>query len=183
MNPEAALKKAWDLLGESNPLKRLSVRFLSHEYLVDLDTRSIVNPSTGASAEDGLGLLILHYLARRASGLPPQTGAWLSLSELSVATGFDNAFKKQAIAVLVDKYGCDPQGIYRVLERAPGRKLVQADAAIVVEVFEGVPALIELWTADDEFGPDANLLFDRNVTGIFCSEDIIVLAEAVARNL
>ncbi len=183
MNFGPALKKAWNVLDESNLPKAGSIRFLSNEYQIDLDSKRVTRSSSGATAEEALSLLILHYIIRKTASLPPPTGEWLSLSELSVAVGFDNAFKQRAVEFLVGKYGSDPQGIYRALDKAPGRKLDQADAAIVIEVFDGVPALIELWKADDEFGPDGNLLFDRNITGIFCSEDIVVLAETVAQSL
>ena len=183
MKLEPALQKAWGILTEANLPRTISVRFLSHGYAVDIDNRKIRLSSSGATADEGLSLLILHYLARKLTSLPPPTGEWLSLSGLSVAVGLDNAFKKRAVELLVEKYGSNPRGIYRVLETAPGRRIDQADAAIVLDVFEGVPALIQLWKADDEFGPEGNLLFDRNVTGIFCSEDIVVLAEVVARHL
>ena len=43
--------------------------------------------------------------------------------------------------------------------------------------------LITIWKADDEFGPDANILFDKNITKIFCIEDTVVLTEIVAHTI
>ena len=83
--------------------------------------------------------------------------------------------------MIVRKFGSDPDGIYKVLEKAPGQKVNQADAAITLEAFEGIPVLIELWQADEEYGPEGNILFDKNITQIFCTEDILVFAEVVAR--
>jgi hypothetical protein len=37
-----------------------------------------------------------------------------------------------------------------------------------------------MWRPDEEFGPEANLLFDKSITGIFCTEDIVVLAGIIA---
>jgi len=37
--------------------------------------------------------------------------------------------------------------------------------------------------ADEEFGPDANILFDKNISGIFCTEDIVVLTELIVHLL
>jgi len=50
----------------------------------------------------------------------------------------------------------------------------------VVDVFKGVPVLVELWAGDDEFGPEANMLFDKSIRDIFCIEDIVVLGGFVA---
>ena len=52
--------------------------------------------------------------------------------------------------------------------------------SIVLEVTEGVPILISLWRADEEFAANANIFFDRSINKIFCTEDIVVLAEMVA---
>jgi hypothetical protein len=54
---------------------------------------------------------------------------------------------------------------------------------VIIEAFEGVPVLIKAWKADSEFGPDANIYFDKSITGIFCTEDIVVLAGMIASQL
>jgi hypothetical protein len=40
-----------------------------------------------------------------------------------------------------------------------------------------------LWRGDEEFGPEANLLFDRSITEIFCTEDVVITAEIVASTI
>ena len=52
-----------------------------------------------------------------------------------------------------------------------------------MEVFEKVPVQIILWRGDDEFGPEANLLFDRSIARIFQTEDIAVLGGFIAHQL
>jgi len=59
----------------------------------------------------------------------------------------------------------------------------QGDIGIVVEAFAKVPAMITLWRKDEEFSPEANMLFDKSITGIFCTEDIAVLANIIAIQL
>ena len=43
--------------------------------------------------------------------------------------------------------------------------------------------MILIWRADEEFGPEANMLFDESIKRIFCTEDIVVLAGTVAAAL
>lgn len=83
--------------------------------------------------------------------------------------------------MIMKRYGDNVFDILSVLHNLPAKKINRADVAIVVEAFQGVPILIELWQADEEFGPEANILFDKTITKIFCVEDIVVLAEVVAR--
>jgi hypothetical protein len=128
-------------------------------------------------------ILILHYLAQRLKGLPELTEEWLTFRELSGIEGYYPAFRKRSIEPIIRKYGSNPEGILETIERLPAKKVMQGDVGIVLEAFERVPVLIKLWRKDAEFGPDANMLFDRSITKIFCTEDIVVLAGMVAMSL
>jgi len=52
---------------------------------------------------------------------------------------------------------------------------------VEVEAFLGVPILVKLWKGDEEFAPEANMLFDRSISRIFCTEDVAVLAGFVGK--
>jgi hypothetical protein len=184
MGYEAALKKAWDVLAELKPQGSISVKFLADEYSVGLKNRQALSLSCNIPAKDFSAILILHYLACKLKGLPPVAGEWLPFRELAGIEGYYPAFRKRSVEPIIAKYGKNPQGIFEAIGRLPAKKFNAADASgIVVEAFEGVPALVKLWAADDEFGPDANIFFDRSITGIFCTEDIVVLAGMIAGQL
>ncbi len=180
MSYEAALKKAWDeLIGSAGSSPR-SVKFIADEYSVNPEQRTVLSLSCNVPAKEFSAILILHYLARKAGGLPKLTGDWVSFKELSGVEGYYPAFRKRAVEPVIRKYGADPQGLYSVLARIPGKRSAQADAGIEVEVFEGIPVLVLVWKGDDEFGPEANLLFDRSIASVFCTEDIVVLGGILA---
>jgi hypothetical protein len=183
MTYDIAINKAWEELAELNPDKNFSVKFLADEYNVDLETRKVLSLSCNVAAKDFTTILLLHYLIQKTKGLPALTGEWLTFRELSGIEGYYPAFKKRAIEPIIRKYGSNPQGLLQVLDRLPAKRVMEADVAIVLGAFEGVPVLIKLWRGDEEFGPDANMLFDRSVTQIFCTEDIVVLAGFVAASL
>lgn len=183
MGYEIALNKAWEGLSELKPAEKLSVKFLADEYSLDLATRQIFSLSCNIPAKDFSAILILHYLICKLKGLPQATGEWLPFRELAGIEGYYPAFRKRSIEPIIRKYGKNPQGIFEAIGRLPAKKFEAADAGIVVEAFSGVPALIKLWAADDEFGPDANIFFDHSITGIFCTEDIVVLAGIIAGQL
>lgn len=183
MGYEIALNKAWAELEGLGPRGRLSLRFLADEYTVSIAERRVLSLSCNAPAKDFSVILILHYLLARHRGLPEPLGEWQDFKELSAIEGYAQAFRKRALEPIIRKYGHHPQNLYSALERLPGRKAGQADAGIVLDVFEKVLVLINLWRSDDEFGPEANMLFDKNITGIFCTEDIVVLAGIVAASI
>ena len=183
MGYEAAINKAWDDLATLNVTDAVSIRFLADEYTVDFGQKRVTSLSCNVPAKDFTAILLLHYLFRQLNGLPGLTNEWLSFKELSGVEGYYPAFRKRAIEPIVRKYGRHPEGILLVLERLPAKRVSEGDVGIVIEAFEAVPALITLWRADTEFGPEANMLFDKSVAGIFCIEDIVVLAGIIASAL
>ncbi|MDD5347605.1 MAG: DUF3786 domain-containing protein [Candidatus Omnitrophica bacterium] len=181
MSYDAAIAKAWEQLSSSAQAKILSVRFFDDEYAVDVEKGRVISLSCNAPAKDWTAILVLHYLIQKLKFLPEVTGEWISFKEVAGGESYYPAFRKRAIDPVIRKYGKNPQGLYACLERLPGRKLEQADAAVRLEVFENVPAIVELWKGDEEFGPDANILFDRSIGMIFCTEDVAVLGGYIAK--
>ena len=183
MSYEAAIDKAWEDLFKLRPHKNLSLKFLADEYSIDLAQKRVISLSCNVPAKDFTAILILHYLARKLKGLPRLTGEWLPFRELSGVEGYLPAFRKRAIEPIIRKYGDNPKAILEVLDRLPAKRVDQGDIGIVLEAFQGVPVLIILWRPDQEFGPEANMLFDKSITQIFCTEDIVVLAGFLASQL
>jgi hypothetical protein len=175
-----AINKAWQDLAKLKPQQIISLKFLADEYSVDFENKKILSLSCNTPAKDFTAILLLHYLAQKLKGLPSLTGEWLSFKELSGVEGYYPAFRKRTIEPIIRKYGSHPEGILEVLGRLRGKKVDQADIGLVLEVADGIAVLITLWRGDDEFGPEANILFDKSITWIFCTEDIVVLAGMVA---
>ncbi len=182
MGYEVAINKAWEDLARYN-IGKDSVRFLGDEYLLDAQNKKVISLACNVPAKDFTAILILHYLAQRGKGLPALTGEWVSFKEMSGVEGYSAAFRKRAIEPIIRKYGARPEGVLSVLDRLPGKKVNQGDIGIVLEAFKDVPVLVTLWGPDDEFGPEANMLFDRNISQVFCIEDVVVLAGLVAGSL
>jgi len=183
MGYETALNKAWVDLANLKPNDNLSVKFLADEYTVDLESKKVLSLSCNVPAKDFATILILHYLVQKLKGLPGLTNEWLTFRELSGVEGYLEAFRTRAIEPIIRKYGNKPEAILDDLDRLPAKKVNQGDVGIVIEAFKGVPALVELWRKDEEFSPEANILFDKSVTKIFCTEDIVVLAGLIASGL
>jgi len=181
MKLESAITMSWDNLLGSGISNNAKVIFLGDEYIVNIKLRKVLSLPHNTPIEDHLTVLILHYLSQKIAGLPVVSGEYLSFNGLSVINSFAEVFKKRSTDVIMKRYGDNVFDILSVLPNLPAKKINRADVAIVVEAFEGVPILIELWEEDEEFGPEANILFDKTITKIFCVEDIVVLAEVVSR--
>lgn len=183
MSYEVAINQGWERLEQFKPQGLLSLKFLADEYSIDCQKRQILSLACNAPAKEHLQILFLHYLWQKFKGLPELSGEWVSFKDLDSGEIYYPAFRKRAIDPILHKYGSNAQGLLSVLERLPGEKVKQGDVAIVVQVFAGVPFMVVLWQGDAEFGPEANLLFDRSIARIFNTEDIAVLAGFVSHQL
>ncbi len=182
MSYDAALAKAWkDVRARAGEHTARSVPFFRDTYLVDIPSGSVVSCDSGVPAKDFVAILVLHYLARSFDGLPPLSGQWISFKELPGGDSYYPAYRKRAIDPVIRKYGREPSVLLAKAGPAAGAPAGQADAAVIVESFPSVPLMIEVWGGDDEFGADANILFDKNISAVFCTEDVAVLAGFIGK--
>ncbi|MDD5506269.1 MAG: DUF3786 domain-containing protein [Candidatus Omnitrophica bacterium] len=185
MGYEAALNKAWDdlLYLNPNPAKNLLVKFMADEYSVDIRERKVFSSSCNIPAKDFTSILLLHYLAKQPKGLPAPSGQWLTFREFSGVEGYYEAFHRRCIEPIIRKYGRNPDALKDIPARLPAMLSDGADVSLVIEAFADVPVLVKLWKQDAEFGPEANMYFDSGIKDIFCTEDIVVLAQMIASQL
>ena len=183
MSYALALGKAWTDLEKESQTKKYAVNFLGDEYSVDIEKRSILSLSCNAPSKEFLSVLILHYLEKKLKGLPDLSKEWISFQDIPESLGYYPVFKKRAIEPILRKYGAKPVAMLEKWTLLNAKKVEYGDVGIIIEAFEKVPLLITFYLADQEFAPDANVLFDKSILKIFCTEDIAVLAEFVARAL
>ncbi len=183
MSYEAAVNKAWEELLAFNPPDHFNVRFLADEYSFDISARRAISMSCNIPAKDYALILMLHYQLAKLKSLPPLENEWMDFKELSGVEGYEPAFRKRVVEPVIRKYGKIPEGLIQAGEKFKAKKSDKGDIGLIIDVFGGVPALVVFWKADEEFGAEANILFDKSIGKIFCIEDIIVMAEMIARQL
>jgi hypothetical protein len=126
-------------------------------------------------------ILLLHYLmgAWQSNGAPV-TGEWISFQEVPDGRFYLDAFQRRAKIPLVQAFGENPESLLKLAGAVFGATpLAQGDFAVQVRVLPLVPMALVLWKGDEEFPPDGNILFDRNIAGVFSAEDIAWIAGMV----
>lgn len=165
---EAALSKAWAELGALSKDGFHKVRFLNDEYEVDVKNKH-------TSAKEFLSVLILHYLIKKLKGLAPLTGEWISFRELEGGQWYYSAFKRATIDRLLQKYGSSPDDIIEAANKLGAKQAEFKDVSVTLEPFDGIRLAFILTRGDEEFAPSANILFDKNIKSILCTEDVSVM--------
>lgn len=167
---------------EGDSGKHISVPFLDRRYRIDWPDFTFTD-NADAAAEVPLQeqVLVLHYLMSESRRTP--TGNWIAYREIPGAGFYYGAFVKRAIDPLKKIFGSDTDALKksaRVLKATPADT---GDAGFDFMVFPKVPLRLILWQGDDEFPPDASILFDETAGDYLSPEDAAWLAGMVVYRL
>jgi hypothetical protein len=119
-------------------------------------------------------VLILHYL--KAEAFPSQTGRWVSYREIPGATFYYSAFLSRAVNPLKQVFGQNLEGLKMAAEKLHGKPSDTGDAAYEFYPFPKIPLMMIVWKGDNDFPPEANIVFDESIGGILSPEDIAWMA-------
>ena len=121
-------------------------------------------------------ILILHYLLN-ASG-ESLTGRTIDFRQVPEGGFYWSAFVSRAQKPLLSTFGHDLDLYVKVAAAMGGEPLELGDAAARFMAFPRVPVTHVLWGGDEEFPPEATILFDETIPGYLPTEDIAALAGA-----
>ena len=126
-------------------------------------------------------VLILHYLTAKNITVP--TGKWVAYREIPGAGFYFSAFAKRAIDPLKKVFGRNTQALKTAAEKLSATAIDVGDAGFEFQLMPQIPMQMILWEGDDEFEPEANILFDQKVGDILSPEDIAWLAGMIVYRL
>jgi len=145
--------------------------------------RRITWPAVGVTPGNGQGeislpeqILILHYLLN-ASG-EPLTGRTIDFRQVPEGGFYWSAFVSRAKKPLLETFGHDLDLYVKVAAGLGGEPLPLGDAATRFMAFPRVPITHVLWRGDEEFPPEATILFDETIPRYLPTEDIAALSGA-----
>jgi hypothetical protein len=189
---KAAIALASAELTQLNP-KRLASRSRS-EYSFTDGREAVVVPYFGqgrrvswpeiaVAPAEGAGeiplteqILILHYLLKTSG--EALSGNSIDFRQVPEGSFYWSAFVSRAKKPLLETFGRDLELYRRVAAQMGGELLEMGDAAARFPAFPLVPVTHVLWAGDEEFPPEANILFDDTIPGHLPTEDIAALAGA-----
>ena len=150
--------------------------------------RRITWPEVSVTPGDGPGeialpeqILILHYLLN-ASG-DPLTGRTIDFRQVPEGGFYWSAFVSRAQKPLLETFGHDLTLYAEVAATLGGEPLALGDAAARFMAFPRVPITHVLWGGDEEFPPEATILFDETAPGYLPTEDIAAISGALVYRL
>lgn len=126
-------------------------------------------------------VLILHYLL--AQDPPRPTGNWVTYREIPGAGFYFSAFVKRAIDPLKKAFGHNTKAIDRAAAQLGASPIELGDAGFELAVLPHTPVQMVMWEGDEEFEPEASILFDQKIGDILSPEDVAWLAGMIVYRL
>ncbi len=192
-NYEQALKIGLEIFARKDPVRLAQLAGASYEdrcvvlphlerhIVLDTRTNSLSIRETGEEAPIWLAILALHYL-NNAPGRPP-TGKLRHFREFKEGHFYEPAFNRRTKEILVNVFGNDPARMLAAAERLAGRILDSGDASVELGYFPCLPITCIVWKGDDEFAPEATVLFDETAELYFSAEDMAVAGQMAVLEL
>lgn len=161
----------FEMLSESG----FRVPFLSRTYQVQYPDFTFEDAADNA-AEVPIQeqVIILHYM--NAMQKTPVAGRWIAYREIPGAAFYYSSFVKRAIDPLKKVFGSNVEALPPVAEKLGGEAVDNGDVGYVFRVLPKVPLQLILWEGDEEFSPEANILFDETAGSYLSPEDAAWLA-------
>jgi hypothetical protein len=119
-------------------------------------------------------ILLCHYLLH-ASGKPPK-GELITFRQIPDGHFYFDAFQRRARDPLLATFGKDPELFQRCGQILGGCQVAAGDVGLAFQVLPRIVIQLVLWRGDDEFPPEAGILFDANIQQELAAEDVAVLS-------
>jgi hypothetical protein len=192
-NYEQALKIALEILARKDPGRiadraaakfvgrSIVIPYLDRGIVVNLDSSRFTIKETGEEAPIWLAILALHYL-NNADGRQP-VGRLKHFREFKDGHFYEPAFNRRTKDVLVAVFGDNPSLMVTGGQKLNGKVLEAGDASVELPYFPCLPITCILWKGDDEFPPEASVLFDETADLFFSAEDMAVAGQMAVLEL
>jgi len=154
--------------------RAITMNLLGEEFIVTHPDFTIVGPSPLTNPER---ILFLRYLLDGRYSLP--MGQYLTYREFPWGDVYLQQFTGRCIKRFAFSYGFKPDLLHKVMEQMPAKKLSRSDAGYEVRLTNDLTIQFLLWVGDDEFPPNAQILFSDNFRYAFTAEDMANIGDIV----
>jgi Domain of unknown function (DUF3786) len=173
VDPKEAALRLDCTLGETDGGATLAFSFMGDGVTVAVADGTAVFDG-GHPVPDFLLVLLLHYVIAEGRFLPGQDR--ISFAQVPSGAFYLPAFDRGTKARIVKTFGENPDLLGQVAEKVGWERIDQGDLGVEARAFPHVPVAFVIWAADEEFPPDANILFDASIASFLPTEDIAMIS-------
>ena len=171
LNPEEATVRtgaAWDG-------KEFYVNLLGREFAISHPEYAIRATDGGAIPPLPTQTFLLRYLLEAKS--VEWTGAWKTFREMPWGEMYIKPYTGRVLTRAAYTFSFKLAAFSAACEKMGASKLPHGDAGYQFELLPGYHIQILVWQGDDEFPPNAQVLYSDNFAGGFAAEDRVVAGD------
>ncbi len=135
-------------------------------------------------------ILILHYLTgtgapEGSAGSPEEAPAreYVSYKNLPGAAFYYQPYRKRGTARILKAFGDRPRDVVEASSVLGGVEHDMGDVSVLLRVFPRIDAVLVLYRGDEEFPPEAEILYRYDVARYLSLEDVAVVSGILAGRL
>ncbi|MBU3950036.1 MAG: DUF3786 domain-containing protein [Proteobacteria bacterium] len=146
-----------------------------HEYKIDCISSSVKKP------HEYFYLFIIYYLLK--SKEIELCNEWISEKDIPGGATFFRGPHEIPTNLISELFGNDIERFRKKCTRLYGTPIEMADAAFRFNITPHIPVAVLYWLGDEEFSPEAKILYDKTITRHLTSDIIFVLAVEVCSRI
>ena len=156
---------------------KFTVRLLDKTYTITWPEYTITCDDPGALALRKLPAqtFLLRYLLEGKN--LPAGGAWKTFRQLPWGEVYLQPFTGRCIRRSAFTFGRDLEKFAAASRKLGGVEIDQGDAGFEFTVVQDYRIRLCIWASDEEFGPNAQILYSGNFAAGFLAEDSVIAAE------
>ena len=158
--------------------KRFTIHLLGDTFTVSHPDYDIQGDREPTNPER---ILFLRYLLD--GKFTPPTGVFRTYREFPWGEVYLQQFTGRCIKRFAFSYNAKPDLLARIMARLPAHPVKMGDAGYELELMEGLSVQFILWLGDDEFPPNAQILFSENFKDAFTAEDMANIGDIVLNRM
>lgn len=160
-----------------------TIRLLYVDYVISWPKFAIRSEDESGFALKNLPaqMLLIRYLLEGQASIG--TGNFLTYREMPWGDVYLTPFTGRCLTRAAFTFGTRLPAFEAALDASEAVKLTNGDASYELEVMRGYFIRIIIWEGDDEFPPNAQILFSDNFPRAFSAEDRTVVGDIVISDI
>ena len=146
-----------------------------HESRIDRITKNVQRP------HDFFYLFIIYYLLKSKD--IEVSGEWISEKDMPGGATFFRGPHEIPTRLICRRYRNNIEAFRKKCEQLHGLPMDMADAAYRFEITPRIPVSVLYWAGDDDFPPEAKILYDRTITEHLSADIIFSLAVEICTRI
>ena len=158
--------------------ERFTIRLMGDTFTVSHPDYDIQGDRAPTNPER---ILFLRYLLD--GKFTPPTGVFRTYREFPWGEVYLQQFTGRCIKRFAFSYNGRTELLGRIMERLPAYPVKMGDIGYELELMDGLSIQLILWQGDDEFPPNAQILFSENFQQAFTAEDMANIGDIVLNRM